>query len=183
MAQRDLGGGGGSVADRSQENPQESLTVQELTREIVREALEAQAAEKAQQRFIEGGREHWKAQVAFFSQMITVSGAALLATTALIAALRPPDPQIGSLFTATLIFTAINFLVSALVALISLFAASARLTEFSWGEVPAREEADKRLTSDFVLPRFFTYFSFGMGLSALLMTVLVVGLLPVFSGS
>jgi hypothetical protein len=115
--------------------------------------------------------------------MITVSGAALLATTALIAALRPPDPQIGSLFTATLIFTAINFLVSALVALISLFAASARLTEFSWGEVPAREEADKRLTSDFVLPRFFTYFSFGMGLSALLMTVLVVGLLPVFSGS
>jgi hypothetical protein len=55
MAQRDLGGGGGSVADRSQENPQESLTVQELTREIVREALEAQAAEKAQQRFIEGG--------------------------------------------------------------------------------------------------------------------------------
>jgi hypothetical protein len=159
--------------------PQEALQI--LAREIVREAglvrdPVQEAAEKAQQQFIEGGREHWKAQVDYFKHMATTSGAALVAVAALSGVLRPPpgtsSPNTGMVLFALYVAGAL-FLSAAFGALLSLTTATDHLVKFSWGNVPTREEADEDLTSDFRLRRVFAYFVFGFGLIALLFALVV----------
>ena len=151
--------------------PQEALTL--LAREIVREAglvsdPEQVAAEQAHQQFVEGGREHWKAQIDFFKHMATVSGAALVAVAALTNTLQL-ESITGLL---SLLIAGVSFLSCAIAALINLLWASQRLVRFSWGDVPAREEAGERLTSSFTQNRGVTYMLFGIGLSALLTAVI-----------
>jgi len=151
---------------------QETLTI--LAREIVREAglardPEQEAAEKRQQEFIEGGREHWKAQVDFFKHMAVVSGASLIAVTAMVKAF-------GRGAADALIFTsAALFLGSAVVSLLFLYWASWNLVRFCWGPVSA-EDVRKRSwiilpmpnpTSLFSWPRTISYGLFGAGLIAL----------------
>jgi Ca2+/H+ antiporter len=60
-----------------------------------------------------------------------------------------------------------SFLLAALVSVLCLFWASAALADFSWGTVPAREEAKRVLTSSFMLPRALTYLLFAAGLALL----------------
>jgi hypothetical protein len=88
--------------------PEQSEALQKLARAIVRETglvrdPVQEAAEKAHQQFIEGGREHWKAQVDFFKHMATTSGAALVAVAALTGVLRPP-PGTSSPITGMVLF-------------------------------------------------------------------------------
>jgi hypothetical protein len=144
---------------------QEAL--QALARAIVREAglgrdPEKEAAEKSQksrQEFIEGGREHWKSQVDFFKHMTVISGASIVGVTALREAVAT-DPNCVWCVSAS----AGSFLLAALVSVLCLFWASAALADFSWGTVPAREEAKRVLTSSFMLPRAITYLLFAAGL-------------------
>jgi Ca2+/H+ antiporter len=145
--------------------PEEALTV--LAREIVREAglshdPEQEAAKERHQAFIEGGREHWKSQVDFFKHMTVISGASIVGVTALRQALAP-DPACAWCVSAS----AGTFLLAALVSLVCLFWASSALVDFSWGTVPAREEAKRALTSSFMLPRVLTYLLFAAGLALL----------------
>jgi hypothetical protein len=181
------GGGGYSVGDRQRDTGNERLTerdreaLQELARAIVREAgmirdPEQEADEKNRKETIEAGREHWKAQVDFFKHLSTVSGAALIAVTAVTGVLqlefKQPEFKLVSVF---LVIAVAGFLWSALAALIFLWMASERLAWFSWGRVlPTRQLSDeffssagKSLKSDFSRPRAVSYFLFGIGISAL----------------
>lgn len=145
--------------------PEEALTM--LARAIVREAglsrdPEQEAAKERHQQFIEGGRAHWRSQVDFFKHMTVISGASIVGVTALREALDP-DPSCAWCVSAS----AGSFLLAALVSLLCLFWASAALVDFSWGTVPAREEAKRVLTSSFMLPRALTYLLFAAGLALL----------------
>ena len=152
--------------------------LQELARYIVREAglgsdPEAEAAEKRRDRFIEGGREHWKAQVDFFKHMVTVSGASMVAVIAVVSIvdLRAGWELIGATLGASFFFFAAGS------ALFSLLRASDRLVTFSWGAVPSTEEAHKLLTDDFTWPRRLTYSLFVLGFLGLSIALLARTLL------
>jgi hypothetical protein len=140
--------------------------IQELARAIVRETglvrdPAQEAAEIDQQRFIEGGREHWKAQVNFFQHIATASGAGVVGVTAVIGFMKIDS----NLTTITLIVSMLSFLLASSEALFFLYLASSLLARFSWGDVPTREEAPKALTSDYYWERTgaFALFFWGVG--------------------
>jgi hypothetical protein len=119
--ERDIGN------ERLPERDREAL--QELARAIVREAgmirdSEQAADEKARKELIEAGREHWKAQVDFFKHISTVSGAALVAVTAITGVLQPESESVSIFLTIAVT----GFLLSALAALIFLWVVGARTT-------------------------------------------------------
>jgi hypothetical protein len=141
--------------------------IQELARAIVREAGSThdpaeEAAERRQRQFIEGGREHWKAQSDFFKHMATASGAGLVAVVAVIQLFA-----VGRSYEILYVISALFFVFSAIMSLGFLFAASSRLVMFSWGDVPPKDEASEHLTTSFLRARSTVYFLFGGGLSVL----------------
>jgi len=169
--------------------PQEALTI--LAREIVREAGLTHAAdqrpdEKARERFIEAGRENYKALYAYHKDMATLSGATLVALTAITKAMIPnPKPawllvvSLGLLFVAT-IWSGLR-----------LYVHTFRLRQYSWEVVPddnaeieqQRQSvrrffaSEKRLLRDLrdFLPKLLYY----LGLVAFLVLFLItMGSLP-----
>jgi hypothetical protein len=80
--------------------------LQELARQIAKEAglsqdPEKEAAEQRRRAFIEGGREHWKAQVDFFKHMATISGASIAFVIGVSASfINKPDNPLFDLRTA-----------------------------------------------------------------------------------
>jgi hypothetical protein len=127
------------VADNQRDHGKEPLTERErevlqmLAKEIVREAgldrdPEKEAAEQSRREFIEGGREHWKAQVDFFKHMAVISAASVVGVGAASEILPAdkgwPGPEVLAL-------SPFLFLISAFGSLMSLYVASRRLTQFS----------------------------------------------------
>jgi hypothetical protein len=95
--------------------------------------------------------------------MAVVSGASIIAVTATVGTFKGAS-DIGGYTSLLIPLSAICFLGAAVYSLISLFRASSRLVRFSWGTVPAREEAERSLTSSYSWPRRITYFLFSFGL-------------------
>jgi hypothetical protein len=135
------------VGDKQEDGgkePKEPLTereweaLQELARDIVKEPGLAQdpekkAKEQRRRDFIEGGREHWKAQVDFFKHMTTVSGASITVVIGISPSLLK---RAGVLNTVFLFVALASLFVASLVSVGYLLQASSNLRRFSWGDVP-----------------------------------------------
>jgi hypothetical protein len=164
--------------------PQEALTI--LAREIVREAglsrdPERELAEKRWEQFIEGGREHWKAQIDYYKHIATASSATIVAETVVVSAfLREYVKGEGA---SMLVGSLILLLAAAILSLVLMNFSSTRLVRYSWKLVPdwKPEWEEGPLPQGFLASnhwsRFIPTMLYYMGL-AVFAGLVVTGLIP-----